>query len=274
MAFPDYPVNLFVDHFVLMKGTPAGQPEERIFPNNKAEVFFNLGDHLRGYSNDSDQEFRLKESVVSGLRHTYFSFHPGHYFSMAGLRFTLFGFHHLFAIPAQHFTNQNFDAMDVWGREMELVRERLMETKSEAGRISVLQDWITNRISGASLPDMLQWKKVEEKLSTLREPVASFLEKNIGYSHKHSLQLIKEKAGLTPKMIEKVNRFNRSLRMLNQSTFVSWANLALDAGYADQSHFIREFGHFTGFTPAVYLKDKPRIYKLYRQLELPSEDQE
>jgi AraC-like DNA-binding protein len=270
IAFPEYPVNLFVDHFVLMEGTPAGL-DEKLFPNNKAEVFFNLGDDLKGRPHCSDQVFRLTESVLSGVRHTYFSFQPGKYLSMAGIRFTLFGFHHLFGVPAQHFTNQNFDATDVWGREMvERIREQLLETQDAAGRIRVLHNWMFAKIQGVSLQDMLKWKQVEDKLYFQQVPISSFLEKTIGYSHKHALQLIKEKSGLTPKTIQKVGRFNRALRLLNRSQGINWASLALDAGYADQSHFIREFRHFTGYTPAAYLNDKPRIYRLNEQLEISS----
>ncbi|MCB0640162.1 MAG: AraC family transcriptional regulator, partial [Phaeodactylibacter sp.] len=274
IAFPEYPLNLFVDHFVLMEGTPSSR-EEKLFPNNKAEVFFNLGDPLTGQSHGSHQQvFHLKESVVSGARHSYFSFEPGTYLSMAGLRFTLFGFYHVFGIPAQHFTNRNFEAMDVWGREMERVRECLLEAKDLVGRIRVLQDWIAAKVPGASVRDMQKWKQVEDRFCCQEESVAVFLQKMLGYSHKHSIRLIKEKSGLTPKTIQKVNRFSRALRMLNHPTFVNWAQLALDAGYADQSHFIREFSHFSGYTPATYLHDKPRIYKLHEQLEASSKTRE
>lgn len=265
IAFPEYPVSLFVDHFVLMDGTPYGQ-EERLFPNNKSEIFFNLGDRLTGLVHGDSQLFHLTGSVVSGTRHDYFSFQPGNLLSMAGLRFTLFGFHLLFGIPAFHFTDQNLDASDVWGREIEWVREQLLEADNHADRIRVLHNWVMGKIAGMSLQDVRKWKQVEQQLLQQDVPVAHLVEKTLGYSHKHSLQLIKEKSGLAPKVIQRVSRFDRSLRMLNQQVAVDWAILALEAGYADQSHFIREFRRFTGLTPAAYLNEKPRVYRMYEQL--------
>ncbi|MCB0851261.1 MAG: hypothetical protein KDD63_03385, partial [Bacteroidetes bacterium] len=59
IAFPSYPVNLFVDHYVVMKGK-GSQMEERVFPNNKGELFFNLGESLKGKRNDSKDNYHLK----------------------------------------------------------------------------------------------------------------------------------------------------------------------------------------------------------------------
>jgi hypothetical protein len=33
----------------------------------------------------------------------------------------------------------------------------------------------------------------------------------------------------------------------------TWAHIAAESGYADQSHLIREFRHFTGTTPAALI---------------------
>lgn len=266
ITFPAYPISLFVDHFVSMEGTSSGK-EERLFPNNKSEIFFNLGDRLSGYTCASSELFHLKGSVVSGTRHTYFSFQPGTRFAMIGLRFTLFGFQLLFGIPAYHFTDQNLDASDVWGKEMDRVYEQLLESEDSAGHLDILYRWIEAKIQGLSFQDVVKWKKVEGLLLQEQISVAHFLEKTLGYSHKHSIRLIKEKSGLTPKIIQNVNRFDRALRMLNHQPSVDWPSLALDAGYADQSHFIREFRRYTGYTPATYLEDKPRSFQFYKQLE-------
>lgn len=38
------------------------------------------------------------------------------------------------------------------------------------------------------------------------------------------------------------------------STRIKWGLLALQCGYFDQSHFIRDFQEFTGFSPVDYLR--------------------
>jgi hypothetical protein len=104
---PVYPVNLIVDHYVIIKGQGLSIPE-RLFPNNKTEIFFNLGDKVTGISNIDSSTSILNDSTVSGVRSTFFDFvSPQNYF-MVGLRFSLFGFGQLFQIPATNLPTNIF----------------------------------------------------------------------------------------------------------------------------------------------------------------------
>lgn len=53
---------------------------------------------------------------------------------------------------------------------------------------------------------------------------------------------------MNPKEYGRIVRFQRSLRMM-QSGSRNYADIAYANGYADQSHFIREFRQFSGLTP-------------------------
>ncbi|WPP50154.1 helix-turn-helix domain-containing protein [Catalinimonas niigatensis] len=252
ISFPAYPISLFVDHFILMKGQTA-DIEERIFPNNKTEMFFNLSDSVVGRPGHGTSSYQLKESVISGTRSSFFIFKTASSFSMAGLRFTLFGFNHLFRMPAYHFTDHHFNTKDVWGYEMEWVREQLLESENRNERFKVLNDWITTKISSASLQDMVKWKQIENKICQFNLRITPLLTKVVGYSHKHCIHLLKEKAGLAPKSIQKICRFEWVLQMIAKQEVIHWQDIVYRAGYADQSHLIREFKYFTGFTPIEYM---------------------
>lgn len=262
ITVPRYPVNLFVDHFVVMEG--RGGNEECLYPNKKAEIFFNLGDPVIGKLSNGTSVSQLKESVISGIRHNYFNFIPGPYLFMAGIRFTLFGFYHLFKIPANLFADYNFDTKEVWGYEMELVRERLLESDGYDGIIGVLENWVRDKFNDSALQEITQWARVEQQIGQIEVPIATLLSQAIGYSHKHSIQLIREKGGINPKVIQKINRFELVLKMMARQDPVDWMSVVCKAGYADQSHMIREFRQFTGSTPTEYLLNKPRTFLKYR----------
>jgi len=51
----------------------------------------------------------------------------------------------------------------------------------------------------------------------------------------------------------RIKRFQRSLRFVSQND-LSLTSIAYCCGHFDQSHFIREFKSFTGFTPSGYAR--------------------
>ena len=54
-------------------------------------------------------------------------------------------------------------------------------------------------------------------------------------------------------MAARLIRFDRVLQALDRPGRHGWARTAAEAGYADQSHLIRDFHTFTGETPGQFL---------------------
>lgn len=64
-----------------------------------------------------------------------------------------------------------------------------------------------------------------------------------------------EESGLTPKHLARVLRFRHAWRMAHSAAALNWSAIALDAGYCDQAHFIRDFREFTRETPMAVLSN-------------------
>ena len=67
---------------------------------------------------------------------------------------------------------------------------------------------------------------------------------------------------MKPKLFARIQRFQHVLRIVHRSPEVEWGQLALECGYYDQSHLIRDFLAFSGFSPAEYLL---RLHNLRRE---------
>jgi methylphosphotriester-DNA--protein-cysteine methyltransferase len=77
----------------------------------------------------------------------------------------------------------------------------------------------------------------------------------IGLSKARFARLFQEQTGLTPKLFCRLQRFQRSVRLLHSSaSSIDLPDVALDLGDYDQPHFIHEFHEFSGLTPAAYLR--------------------
>ncbi|HMG93522.1 MAG TPA: helix-turn-helix domain-containing protein [Chryseolinea sp.] len=264
IGIPQFPVNLYVDYFMICHGVPEFD-QEYIFPNNEAEIFFNLADRNFAFGKDENLVQTFTSTIVSGLRSERLTITPGGIFSLAGVRFNIFGFYQLFKIPANEFTDRNFDASDVWNREMLSMHEQLVNASDTKQRMDLLERWIKSAIDKRDVRDALFWKKITPKLSYTSLPLQDYLSSAMGYSHKHIIQLFKEKCGLAPKMIQRVFRFNSVLIRAVEQSCVNWTSLSHEAGYTDQSHFIRDFKQFTGFTPLTLRKQRPKDWMLLKE---------
>ena len=69
----------------------------------------------------------------------------------------------------------------------------------------------------------------------------------------------KEYIGISPKLFSRICRFQASLKQLRNNDFSKLSDVAFENEYADQSHFIRAFKEFAGFSPFQYQKQSPEV---------------
>ena len=79
------------------------------------------------------------------------------------------------------------------------------------------------------------------------------------------IQLLSKLPGLGPRSARRA-----VLQLIQKNQQIRWAQIAYQCGYADQSHFIREFKHFSGFNPQEYIQqgfneDEPNFFPLDRE---------
>jgi AraC-like DNA-binding protein len=78
----------------------------------------------------------------------------------------------------------------------------------------------------------------------------------LGISQKHLIALFHDHVGVPPKLFARLVRHERALTAARSHPERSWAEIALDAGFCDQSHLTREVRGFTGSTPTALRADE------------------
>jgi len=77
-----------------------------------------------------------------------------------------------------------------------------------------------------------------------------------GYSERYLNQKIHEEFGMNPKNLIRLIRFQKSVsNLINSIHSINCTDTALDAGYYDQSHFIKEFMKLSGLPPTGYIRN-------------------
>src|SRR5262245_35062331 len=133
--------------------------------------------------------------------------------------------------------------------------ERVLETdprlESETAR-TALETALIEHLDGAQLADQLVVDAVDRLIAADAPITVSALAAELATSPRQLHRRFLELVGVSPKRLERLSRFARAWRQATWGPPLTWADLALANGYADQSHLVREFRRF-GATPPAHL---------------------
>lgn len=80
------------------------------------------------------------------------------------------------------------------------------------------------------------------------------LSMHCGLSIRQLQRLFRKYIGVSPKWVIKRFRLQEAAERLEQENSEEWANLAIELGYFDQAHFIKDFKSVIGQSPVAYRK--------------------
>jgi AraC-like DNA-binding protein len=60
--------------------------------------------------------------------------------------------------------------------------------------------------------------------------------------------------GITPKIFARITRFNNAYQLKDKNPGSDWLSIALDAGYYDYQHLVKDFKQFAKVTPHSLLE--------------------
>ena len=75
-----------------------------------------------------------------------------------------------------------------------------------------------------------------------------------------------EKMGISPKVVSRIWRLNHFLELQGQTQDSSLTQLALESGYYDQAHFIREFKNFFEASPRHFFRQESQLLNISQQI--------
>ena len=219
---------------------PPGSPiEERIVPDGSIQLLFDLGSpDMRGFVLGARSEPTLLR-LTGRIEHL-------------GLELRAGAVPALFGVPARELSGSEVDLDDLWGGTSRELRARLGATTAIAERIRIVQQTLVREIArrDAATPRAVEeaLQRIARRSGTLR---VRELAAELGMSERRVEQLFQWHVGLSPKVVGRLARFRSSVNRLAAGP-CSWADLALECGFVDQSHLVNEFRALTGLSPGQF----------------------
>lgn len=225
---------------------------ERVLPTGRVQVILNLARDFLLDCPEGESSLRMPASLIVGARSTYEIVDTSDMADLIGIVFQPGGFASFASDSVHLFSNRNVGLEDVWGRPARSLRDRLREVDEPLIRLRCLEEFLLQSFSGchnrhAVVDFALKRFQRAPSVATVRDVARS-----TGWSERRFSQIFREQVGFSPKAWTRIQRFQRAVQQLHAGRDVRWADLALDCGYYDQSHFANEFRAFSGIDATTY----------------------
>jgi AraC-like DNA-binding protein len=243
----------FIESLIHYEGSRNIRNHEKMLPDGVIQLVFLLDDHERLCINDTRHESTqtLKEAWVSGAQKSFRSLIIPQNEKTLTVRFKPGGFFAITGIPASETTHSFIPADQIFGPSVIHLNNYLKQAATPADCFNALKCYLLKQYQKKGKPAQNKLIRLNHIVS---RPVQQLADES-GISHKHFIQLFKNQIGLTPKYYQRILRFGNTLKeILSFSSYPEWADIVFDNNYYDQSHFINEFRHFSGYSPQSYLE--------------------
>jgi AraC-like DNA-binding protein len=242
---------------------------EIVLPSGTVELVINLaGEYLRCYHPETKQCLRLRSPLVTGVHHRHFVIDTAQQHTMMGVAFTPLGAWRWLGIPPNEFGNQHVELRSLVGHVANDWHDRLCEVPGPVDRLRRLQGLLEGRRLHGAHP-AVEWA-ASQIVDYPEHARVDDLAAESELSTRRFSGLFTRQVGIAPKGFIRIRRFQAALAVVRKAAAIDWSRLALRAGYADQSHLIREFKSFTGFTPTAYAA----LHEAWQHhVPLPEQDQ-
>jgi AraC-like DNA-binding protein len=258
---PKPPLSNFVDRFWLYEGRAAEHQTERILPTGTLELAINLRQNELGFY-DTERPYnrsRLSGAVISGAHGRGFAPESAEEVIIIGVHFKPGGAFPFLGLPAGDLEDTHVDLETLWGPPAGRLRERLCEARTSAERFQLLQEALLSRLCHGVEKHYAVSAALEMFGKNQAGPTVREAAKYLGLSQRRFIQVFKAEVGMTPKLFSRIQRFQQTRTFIQHNLSINWADLAVDLGYFDQSHFIREFLEFSGLSPTDYINRHKRF---------------
>ncbi|MCW7469563.1 helix-turn-helix domain-containing protein [Leptospira kanakyensis] len=174
--------------------------------------------------------------------------------SVFGIKFRPGGFYPFLKKPVANLTNKTIPIQEITNDDVSDLENKIFQIEDAEKKIQLIEFWLETH---APKPDF-KVSFINRIVDRIKDDVniksVEQLTKLFSINLRSLQRLFQEYVGVSPKWV--IQRFRIqgvAERIENQKT-IQYAEMALELGYYDQSHFIKDFKKTIGLSPEDYLK--------------------
>jgi len=229
----------YVEHFWVVGWDLRGLPSHRVetLPHPSIHLVFERGVGAR----------------IAGVARGKFSTVLEGYGGVFAAKFRPGGFYPFVRSPMLRFTDSTVSLGSVWGQDGNGLERAVLALTDDDARVEVVERFLRDRGPNEDEHATLATAIVDAIAADREILTMGDVARRFGMSPRTLQRLFARYVGVNPKWVIQRYRLHEASERLAQKP-ANQAALALELGYADQSHFVKDFKATVGTSPAAYAR--------------------
>jgi AraC-like DNA-binding protein len=235
-----------------------------IVPNGGARIVIPYKNALTVISNDQPVTSKEQDIFLAGVWDTATTISSyAKETGTIGIDLSPKGLYRLFNLKMEELTNRIYSFEDLFGAWGKRMQYELGHSESVSNKISFLQNALVYLLNKNTKDYSLLDYVVDSIYQSDGMVYIQSLETETRYSKRYIDMQFKRYIGVSPKTLASIIKFQKFYKLWAKDDSEQFFKEDLYLYYFDQSHFIKEFKRFTGFTPKKYMKRTSEFSKAF-----------
>ncbi len=170
-------------------------------------------------------------------------------FGIFGAYLFPFAIPHAVRAPATDVCGRLLDLQTLFGSAGREIEARVMAAPHNAARMALVSRFLETQLLHKRVRDAAVFRSIVQLLAEGGTRPVARLAAGAHLSVRQFERKVKEHAGLSPKLLSRIARFQAAATLAVGEAPQSLTEIGYNCGYYDQSHFIRDFKEFSGYQP-------------------------
>jgi AraC-like DNA-binding protein len=191
-------------------------------------------------------------AYIGGQYNAQLNFLPTGTLDIVSVVFQPHGAKAFFSMPIHEFLGVMVSVDDVRDRELCELQDRLLNITNNQSCVREIETFLMKRLRITKAHNHQRMNAVIRAVDGGEMNIGNLCRTSC-LSYRQFKRVFFEYAGINPKDFLRIIRLQKMLSIWQSQPQISFAHLAYDCGFYDQSHLINEFKAFAGYTPNEYI---------------------
>ncbi len=224
-----------------------------VYPEGYPELFFHYGDSF-DYVTGNGSICRQPQNFLCCQKTVTTTVSTNGLTGVVAVAFRSFGASAFFRFGLHEFKNEKIDLCDILGDKHKATADLICNARSVAERIGIIEGLlhkllnVREREMNIIRAGLSELNATPCRVSVEKAAESAFL------SYRQFERIFTRSVGVSPREYIKIRKINYAIGLMKSRAKLNLTNIALDAGFYDQAHFINSFKSIISITPLEFNK--------------------